>query len=110
MGVPSSELPLLRDQSLLPSRPTSSSSRCTPTVSSPTDVARISTTVFSPSDTEPRADKSTSSSRTPGVPHGETKDTSRSLHPNAVSPTNHPTQLSEPAEKIFYLAGPHLIL
>merc|ERR1719313_752554 len=70
--VISSELPSARVQSPLPSRPTSSPSRATLVVSSPTDAEPTSTTVSSPSDTELRAAKSTSSSRTPGVHHGVT--------------------------------------
>merc|ERR1712046_494809 len=93
--VLSSELPSTRDQSPLPSRPTSSPSRATPAVSSPTDAEPTSTTVSSPSATEPRAAKSTSSSRTPGAPHGVTTVMSRSHQTSAVSPTSHPTQPAE---------------
>merc|ERR1719396_274085 len=92
---PSSRLPSLRDQSPLPSRPTNSPSRLTTLVSSPTDAETTSTTVSSPSDTVPRTDLSTSSSRTLGVPHGELLDTSRSPQTSAVSPTRPPTQPSE---------------
>merc|ERR1719502_697755 len=108
--VTNSRLLLPRDQSPLPSRLTNSPSRDTTLVSSPTDVEPSLTMVSSPSDTVPKAPKSTSSSRTPGVPLGETRDTSRLLQTCAVSPTNHPTQLSEQAEFIFNPAQAHLTL
>merc|ERR1711881_649784 len=90
-----SRLPSIRDQSPLPLRPTNPSSRCTPVESSPHPHAeRNSTTVSSLSDMV----RDTSSSRTPGVPHGETRDTSRSLtHPptSAESSPSHPTHMLE---------------
>merc|ERR1712078_220100 len=52
--------------------------------------------VSSPLDTELRVERTTSSSRTPGVHLGETKVTSRSvLATFAVSSPNHLSQLSE---------------
>merc|ERR1719420_2738767 len=87
------ELPLPSDQSLLPLKPIKLPSKDTLEVSSPLDVELHSTTVSSPSDTEPSLEKTTSSSRTPGELHGEMKDTSRSvLTTSAVSSCNHLTQ------------------
>merc|ERR1719231_2120707 len=98
--VLNSKLPSPRAQSLSPSRLINSPSRDTPVVSSPLDAEPSSTTVSSLSDTVDLDPRNTSSSRTPGEPHGETLDTSRSPHPSAVSPISHPTQLSE-ADDLF---------
>merc|ERR1719265_969942 len=90
-----------RHQSLLPSRPIRAPSNSTTPVSSPRAAVTDSTTVSSLSDTEPITDKSTSSSRTPGDPHGETRATSRSPPTSAVSPTSHPSH--PPAEPLLNL-------
>merc|ERR1711998_345193 len=73
-------------QSPSPSRPTNPPSNSTTRVSSPRDAVPSSTTVSSPSDTELMRTlvKSTSSSRTPGVPAGDSTDTSRLPQINAV--------------------------
>ena len=73
-----SRLPSTSPPSQLPSKPTKWPSKCTPQVSSPPDAEPTLTTVSSPSDMVPSTDKTTSSSRTHGVHHGETKDTSES--------------------------------
>merc|ERR1712021_242930 len=83
---PNLRLPSPKDQSPLPSKPIKWPSKDTPVVSSPQDVDPNSTTVSSLSDTEPRTDKTSSSSRTPGEQAGESTDTSRLHQPNAVSP------------------------
>ena len=85
------------DQSQLLLRPTNQSSNHTDVVSSPADsVVRNSTTVSLLSDMDQRTEKTTSSSRTHGVPHGEWTDTSRSVKTmSVVSSTNHHTQLNE---------------
>merc|ERR1711998_50236 len=85
------------DQFLLPLRLTRLSSNPTPPVLLPHLLAELNLiTVSSPSDTEPKVELTTSLSRTPGVPHGEIKDTSRSvLTTSAVSSPNHLSQLSE---------------
>merc|ERR1712070_1273461 len=62
--------PHLPPNSRPPSRPTKPLSNSTLVVSSPPDAVANSTTVSSPSDTEPRTEPTTSSSRTPGAPHG----------------------------------------
>jgi len=70
--LPSDQLPLL----LKPTRPHSS----TTLVESLLDplAEPLSTTVSLPSDGEPKVDKNTTLSRTPGDPHGENPDTSES--------------------------------
>merc|ERR1711990_1085524 len=92
---PNSRLPSPKPQSPSPSRPTNLPSNSTAVVSSPPDAEANSTTVSSPSYTEPRTDKSTSSSRTPGAPHGVLTVMSRWLHPNAESPLLPLTQPSD---------------
>merc|ERR1711998_6985 len=81
------------DQSPSPLRPTRWSSSNTTPVSSRDPLAEpLSTTVSSPSDTEPSPAKNTSSSRTPGVPPGETRATlSSDPATSAVSSPSHPT-------------------
>merc|ERR1739838_17826 len=91
-------LPSTRPQSPLPSRPIKLPSNTTPRESSLRDVDNNSTTVSSPSDTEPSTEPTSYSSRTPGVTHGEIRDTLESplTRPtNAVSSPTHHTQLSE---------------
>merc|ERR1712032_1450870 len=96
----SSRLPLPRDQSLLPLRLTNSHSRATLAVSSPPDAEPNSTTVSSPLDTVPLTVPITSSSRTLGEPHGETRDTLESPQTSAVSPSSHHTPPAERFEQI----------
>merc|ERR1712029_548559 len=75
-----SKLSSTRAQSLLPSKPTSSSSRPTSPESSLAQSAETnSTTVSSPPDTESRTALHTTMSRTLGVHPGETMDTLRSV-------------------------------
>merc|ERR1712100_531360 len=100
MGTPLAQtlrLLLPRDQFPLPSRPTRLFSNPIPPVLLPHPLAELnSTTVSSPSDTEPKVDKTTSSSRTLGDQPGEIRDTSRSvLTMSAVSLLNHHSQPSE---------------
>merc|ERR1712086_1017572 len=90
------KLLLPRDQLPLPSKPIKWPSKDTPVVSLPVDVDLPSITVSSLLVTEPNPDKTTFSSRTPGVPHGVLTDTSRSHQLNAVSSPLLPTQLSDP--------------
>merc|ERR1711988_1491255 len=93
---PNLRLPSPRDQSPSPSRPTNLPSRDTPVVLPPADAVPDSTTVSSLLDTERRTERSTSSSRTPGVPPGEMLDTSRSEPRTfAVSSCKPHTQLSD---------------
>merc|ERR1712167_335926 len=92
---PTSWLPSIRDQSLLPLKPINSSSRDTLMESSPTDAEPDSTTVSSLSDMEEMEISNTSSSRTHGDHHGETRDTSRWHQTSAVSPSSHPTHMLE---------------
>merc|ERR1712178_91652 len=93
---PNLRLPSKTDQSPSPSRPTNWPSKDTPVVLSPVDAVPNSTTVSSLSDTEKRTERSTSSSRTPGVPPGEMLDTSRSEPRTfAVSSCKPHTQLSD---------------
>ena len=89
---------LLLDQSQLLLKLTELYSNLTPQESSPADSAEpASTTESSPSDMELKVDKITSSSKTHGELHGETKDTSKSeLTTSAVSSNNHHTQLRLP--------------
>merc|ERR1711998_737123 len=69
---PNLRLPLLRDQFQSPLRLTRLLSKATLVVSSLDLLVELnSTTVSSLSDTAPKTDKTTSSSRTHGVPHGE---------------------------------------
>merc|ERR1712222_70916 len=96
----SSRLPLPRDQSLLPLRLTNSHSRATLAVSSPPDAEPNSTTVSLPLDTVPLTVPITSSSRTLGEPHGETRDTLESPQTSAVSPSSHHTPPAERFEQI----------
>merc|ERR1712151_184002 len=71
--------PLRLAQHLSLSRLTRWPSRCTRMVfSTPPNAEPNSTTVSSPSATEPRMAKTTTSLRTPGAPPGVTRDTSRS--------------------------------
>merc|ERR1712086_1155492 len=83
--------PSLRAQSPLPLKPINSPSRDIPVVSSPQDVARNSTTVFSLSVMV----RDISSSRTHGVPHGVLTDTSRWPQASAVSPPPLPSHPSD---------------
>merc|ERR1712166_1586215 len=85
------------DQSPLPSKPIKWLSNLTPAVSSPPDVDKTSITVSSPSDTEPLTDLNSSSSRTPGVHHGEMPVTLELDPPptHAVSSMLLPTHLLE---------------
>merc|ERR1711990_474226 len=72
-------LPSTPPQSPSPSRPTRPSSNNTPAVSwTPSSAEPTSITPSPLLVTELKTDKSTTSSETHGVPHGETKDTSRS--------------------------------
>merc|ERR1711957_1077791 len=72
-------LPSLRDLPLSPSRLTNPPSRPTNPESFPAlPVEPTLTTVSSPSDTVPSLAKTTTSLRTPGVPAGDLRDTSRS--------------------------------
>merc|ERR1711935_60428 len=87
--------PSLRAQSPLPLKPINSPSRDIPVVSSPQDVARNSTTVFSLSVMV----RDISSSRTHGVPHGVLTDTSRWPQASAVSP---PPLPSHPSDSLDY--------
>jgi hypothetical protein len=94
---PNSRLLLLNNQSLLPSKPIKWLSNHIPVESSLLDVVPDSTTVSSPSDTEPLTDKSTLSSKTPGDQAGEMKVTLESVFPTtlAVSSTLLLTQVHE---------------
>merc|ERR1712070_632499 len=74
-----SRLPLTSNQSQSPLRLTGLSSNNTPVVSWTPRLAELnSITPLLPLDTDPRTDKSTTSSETPGELLGEIKDTSRS--------------------------------
>merc|ERR1711957_743315 len=86
---------LPRDQLPLMGKPIKWPSKDTPVVSLPVDAEVPSITVSSLLVMEPNPDKTTSSSRTPGVPHGVLTDTSRSHQLNAVSSPLLPTQLSD---------------
>merc|ERR1712127_549111 len=92
---PNSRPPSPRPQSPSPSRPTNPPSNSTPVVSSPADAVANSTTVSSPSDMVPNPEPTTSSSRTPGAPHGVLTVMLRWPHPNAESPLLPLTQLSD---------------
>merc|ERR1712146_571810 len=90
-------LPLTSNQLPSPLRPTRLSSNNTPPVFwTPSSAEPTSITPSPLLDTVPKTDKSTTSSETHGVPHGETKDTSRSplsrARVSAVSKCNLSTQ------------------
>merc|ERR1712070_229194 len=100
---PNSRPPSPRPQSPSPSRPTKPLSNSTLVVSSPPDAVANSTTVSSPSDTEPRTEPTTSSSRTPGAPHGVLTVMLRWPHPNAESPL---LPLTQPSD--LFIADRHI--
>merc|ERR1712127_15790 len=93
-----SKLPSNTDQSLLPSKLTNQSSINTPVVSSPPSLAvPPSITVSSPSVTVSTPPlENTTLSRTPGLPHGESKVTSESpLKTELVSAVSNPNHLTQ---------------
>merc|ERR1711976_112904 len=104
-----SRLPSLKDQPPSPSRPIKPSSKDTPVESSTLlNADNNSTTPLPPLDTDPRTELSTTSSETPGVPHGESKDTSEwPLPPVPVSAESNsnpsgqpPTEFDHPSNNI----------
>merc|ERR1712176_1116308 len=91
-----------RDQLPSPLRPIKLSSKDTPAVSSTPRLAEPnSTTPSPPLVTDPSQDKSTTSSETPGVPHGERKDTSEwPLPPVPVSAVSKCNPSGQPPTEI----------
>jgi len=99
-----SRLPLPRDQSPLPSRPTRPFSKLTPVVSSPLlSVEPPLITESLPSVTELRTDKNTTLSRTPGDQTGVLMVTSRSeLLQEPVSAVSKCSQFSQPLTEQYH--------